>query len=98
MRARACLLSRAMGRKAEAKEDKKVEEEVPEVEDPPIVKALKGLDDKYLEIEREYEREVQKLQRLFSERQATFLQQRAEVLSAPNRPCPQKTASWARRR
>lgn len=68
----------------EAREDPKAEakeKEPEEPEDPPIVKELKEIDDKYLEIEREYEKEVQELQRKYTERQAPLLEQRKQVLT-----------------
>mmetsp|Transcript_16076 Transcript_16076/g.35287 ORF Transcript_16076/g.35287 Transcript_16076/m.35287 type:complete len:350 (-) Transcript_16076:121-1170(-) len=55
-------------------------EDKAEEEDPPIVKELKALDDKYLELEREYEREVQLLQQKYEDKQKPFLTQRTEIL------------------
>jgi len=49
-------------------------------EDPPVVKQLKELDDKYLELEKEYDREVQKLLVKFSALQQPLLEERKQVL------------------
>jgi nucleosome assembly protein 1-like 1 len=78
-----------MGRKkdsAEVKPEvkpaaKKEEEEEEKPEDPPIVKALKELDDKYLAIEREYEKEVQQIRKKYQEQQQPLLDERATTLS-----------------
>jgi len=48
--------------------------------DPPIVVELKRIDDNYLEIEREYEKEIQALQRKYVERQAPLLEERKALL------------------
>ncbi|CAE8621987.1 unnamed protein product [Polarella glacialis] len=61
------------------KEVKKEEEE--EEEDTKIVKDLKEIDDKYLAIEREYEKEVQELQKKYTERQTPLLEQRMKMLT-----------------
>lgn len=50
-------------------------------EDPPVVKQLKELDDKYLELEREFEREVQKLQLQYTEKQQPLLNERKKILT-----------------
>jgi len=80
-----------MGRKKgaetnETKEEAKPKVEEPkkeeEVEDPPIVKKLKEVDDKYLEIEREYEKAVRKLQIEFEAKQQPLLNERKEILLA----------------
>lgn len=63
---------------AKPEEATKVDEEKPE--DTPIVKELKVLDDKYLVIEREYEKEVQALQLKYSERQQPLLEERTKLL------------------
>jgi len=57
-------------------------EEVPKDAPPdsPIVAELKRIDDEYLEIEREYEKEVEELQRKFTEKQKPCLDKRAELL------------------
>jgi len=65
--------------KAEAPKDAAKEEE--KEEDPPIVKELKVLDDKYLELEREYEKEVQALQKKYTEMQAPILTERTTILT-----------------
>mmetsp|Transcript_14129 Transcript_14129/g.22475 ORF Transcript_14129/g.22475 Transcript_14129/m.22475 type:complete len:352 (+) Transcript_14129:98-1153(+) len=75
-----------MGRKktdAEpVKEVKKAEEpEEEEVEDSKIVKDLKEADDKYLAIEREYEKALQEVQRKYTEKQAPLLEQRMKLLT-----------------
>jgi len=67
---------------APEKEEKK-EEEAQKVEDPPIVKQLREIDDKYLELEREYEREVQKLLNEYTKKQQPLLEERKQVLTAP---------------
>lgn len=69
-----------------AKEPKAAEkEEKPETngeeEDPPIIKELKKLDDEYLAIEREYEKKMMELQRLYNERQEPLLKKRLDVLT-----------------
>jgi nucleosome assembly protein 1-like 1 len=63
----------------EKEPEKKEEEEKPE--DPPVVKALKEIDDKYLAIEREYEKEVQQIRKKYQEKQQPFLTERAGVLA-----------------
>jgi len=65
----------ATGEKKEVKEDEKEEEE-----DPQIIKDLKGLDDKYLAIEKEFEKAVQELQKQYEEKQQPLLQERLKVL------------------
>lgn len=61
-----------------AEEEKKEEEE--EEEDTPIVKELKVIDDEYLKLEREYEKEMQALQLKYEEKQLPFLQGRTKLL------------------
>jgi len=71
-------------------------------EDPPIVKELKAIDDKYLEIEREYERELSELDRKFDERRMPLLEERHKVLtdtagaetSAPKCGTPSLKGFW----
>merc|ERR1719198_1226276 len=65
------------------KEDAKVEAEAlkPEEEDPPIVQELKVLDDKYLALEREYEKEVAALHKKYTEMQKPFLDERKKLLT-----------------
>jgi len=65
----------------EAPEEKAPEEKPEEPDDPPIVKELKEIDDKYLELEVQYEKEVQELQRKYTEKQAPLLDQRKQVLT-----------------
>lgn len=62
------------------------EEEPEKPEDPPLVKELKVLDDKYLELEREYEREVHILERRYNERQKPLLDERTQLLTAGDGP------------
>lgn len=62
------------------KEDDKKKEEA-EVEDPPIVKELKAIDDKYLELEKEYEKEVNELVKKFTAKQKPFLDERRTILT-----------------
>jgi len=52
----------------------------PEEEDPPIVVELKKLDDQYLEIEREFEKEMMVLKNKYLEKQAPLLEERFKVL------------------
>jgi len=68
-----------MGR-IEKTDDKPAEKKVEE--DPPIVKQLKELDDKYLAIEKEYDAEVQKLLIQYTEKQQPLLDERKAVLLA----------------
>lgn len=49
-------------------------------EDPPMVKQLKELDDKYLDLEKEYEKEVAKLVRKYTDMQQPLLEERKKVL------------------
>eukprot|EP00441_Pelagodinium_beii_P019140 CAMPEP_0197662292 /NCGR_PEP_ID=MMETSP1338-20131121/52807_1 /TAXON_ID=43686 ORGANISM="Pelagodinium beii, Strain RCC1491" /NCGR_SAMPLE_ID=MMETSP1338 /ASSEMBLY_ACC=CAM_ASM_000754 /LENGTH=339 /DNA_ID=CAMNT_0043240069 /DNA_START=67 /DNA_END=1086 /DNA_ORIENTATION=- len=69
-----------MGKKEPVKEDKEEEEETAEPEDPPVVKELKEIDDKYLAIEREYEQELNILMLKFTKQQEPLLQQRSQML------------------
>lgn len=50
-------------------------------EDTPVVKALKVLDDQYLALEKDYDKEVQVLQKRYAERQKPMLDRRTEVLT-----------------
>lgn len=52
-----------------------------EPEDPPVVKQLKEIDDKYLALEREYEKEVEALQKRYTELQAPLLEERSKKLA-----------------
>jgi len=68
------------------KENKPAEEAPPPAaeaapEDPPIVKQLKEIDDKYLALEREYEKEVEALQKRYTELQAPLLTERSKKLA-----------------
>ncbi|OLP89751.1 Nucleosome assembly protein 1,1 [Symbiodinium microadriaticum] len=60
-------------------EPKKEAEAAPE--DPPIIKELKEIDDKYLAVEREYEKAVQELQKQYSAKQQPFIDQRTQILT-----------------
>jgi len=57
-------------------------EEVDKPEDPPIVKELKEIDDKYLALEREYEKEVNELMVKYTAKQKPFLEQRKQILTS----------------
>jgi len=73
-----------MGKKKTEPETSKAEDAKPEAEEedePKIVKDLKEIDDKYLAIEREYEKEVQELQKKYTEKQQPFLEQRMKLLT-----------------
>jgi nucleosome assembly protein 1-like 1 len=71
-----------MGRKDEIEMGKKGEAPTNETpEDSPMIKTLKELEDKYLELEREYEAEVHKIQVSFEARQKPFLEDRAKRLA-----------------
>ncbi|CAE7777213.1 Nucleosome assembly protein [Symbiodinium microadriaticum] len=52
-----------------------------EADSPPIVLELKRLDDEMLAVQKEYEKEVQKLKRQFQAQQAPFIEARDKVLS-----------------
>jgi len=64
------------------KKDDAKTEEADAPEDPPIVKKLKEIDDKYLELEREYEKEVAKLEAEFKAKQQPHLEERKKILTA----------------
>ncbi|CAK8985567.1 unnamed protein product [Durusdinium trenchii] len=51
------------------------------ISEAPIVQELKRLDDQMLEAQKEYEREIQKLRRVYQERQMPFLEERDKVLA-----------------
>jgi len=57
-------------------------EEVDKPEDPPIVKELKEIDDKYLALEKEYEKEANLLMVKYSAKQKPFLDQRKQILTS----------------
>lgn len=59
-------------------EEEKKEDNVPE--EPAIVKALKEVDDKYLALDREFDREVDKLRKAYEAKQAPFLEERKKML------------------
>jgi len=75
------LLEKAEEKKEEPKEEEKVE-------DPPVVKQLKEIDDKYLEIEKEYEREVQKLLNEYTRKQQPLLEERRAFLTKQEEGAP----------
>lgn len=73
-----------MGKKKAEDPPKEATQEEPEketVEDSKVVKDLKELDDKYLAIERQYEKELQELQKKYNERQAPLLKERSNLLT-----------------
>jgi len=72
-------MGRKKGQGEKEEEDKK--EEGKEEEDEPIVKELKEVDDKYLEVEREYERELQALLNVYTQKQAPLLEERRQRLT-----------------
>lgn len=61
-------------------EPKEEKQEDKSEEDPPIVKELKAIDDKYLEIEREYEKAIEELKKKYVDRQRPLLEERQKVL------------------
>uniref|UniRef100_A0A7S1R9E1 Nucleosome assembly protein n=1 Tax=Alexandrium catenella TaxID=2925 RepID=A0A7S1R9E1_ALECA len=68
--------------KEEKKEEKEKEEEKKEEDDdPPIVKELKVVDDKYLEVEREYEKELNAIENKYDGLRVPLLQERLKVLT-----------------
>jgi nucleosome assembly protein 1-like 1 len=90
-------------KKAAAKPEPEPKQEVKEVkeeekeEDPPIVKELKVLDDKYLEIEREYEKEVEELKKKFLDRKKPLFEERQKVLvgdAAGDKGTPKLEKFW----
>lgn len=71
-----------MGRKDESEMGKKGEAQTNETqEDSPMIKSLKELEDKYLELERECDAEVHKIQVAFQARQKPLLEDRAKRLA-----------------
>jgi len=74
-----------MGRKApvDAKEAAAVpvpDDDDKEEEDTPVIKELKTLDDEYLALEREYQKEVDRLKEQYAEKMKPFLEDRAKLL------------------
>lgn len=71
-----------MGRKQapEKKEEEKKPEVEEEAEDSPIIKELKGYDDSYLALEKEYEAETRKLKEQFDKKMKPFLEDRKKLL------------------
>jgi len=84
--------------------DKEIKPEEPEEgpEDPPIVKQLKEIDDEYLKLEKEYERECYKLLLQYSEKQRPLLEKRKKLLleaeegAAPETGTPALSGFWLR--
>jgi nucleosome assembly protein 1-like 1 len=70
-----------MGRKDEAPTNAPTNAPEKEEEDSPLIKELKGFEDKYLVLEREYEAEVHKLQLSFEAKQKPLLEERAKRLA-----------------
>lgn len=68
-------------RRGKDKQKAPKDEEEPQ-EDSPIVKQLKEIDDKYLELEKEYESEVQKLRLECDAKQQPLLEERRKLLTA----------------
>eukprot|EP00929_Paragymnodinium_shiwhaense_P019206 TRINITY_DN1317_c0_g2_i1.p1 TRINITY_DN1317_c0_g2~~TRINITY_DN1317_c0_g2_i1.p1 ORF type:complete len:337 (-),score=162.82 TRINITY_DN1317_c0_g2_i1:75-1085(-) len=90
-----------MGRKTDNNE-KAVETPVPaeEEEDTPVVKELKKLDDEYLALEREYQKEVDKLKEQYADKLKPFLDDRTKLLTeakedAPKTGTPGLQGFWA---
>lgn len=81
-----------MGRKSPA--DNKQVEEAPkndeilksesETVDPPVVEAMKAVDDKYLAIERELEKEIEKLRKQYKSKLDPLIAERKIILDAPS--------------
>lgn len=67
----------AQEEKAEVSKDALVEE----VEDTPFIKELKKLDDEYLSLERQYEKECNELRKAYATKQKPFLEQRRDALA-----------------
>eukprot|EP00913_Durusdinium_trenchii_P035554 g33271.t1 len=58
------------------------------ISEAPIVQELKRLDDQMLEAQKEYEREIQKLRRVYQERQMPFLEERDKANTLEQPPGP----------
>lgn len=69
--------------KADPKDVAEKEDVEDKEEDTPLVKELKVLDDKYLELERQYEKEMEELRKKYVEMQKPILDERTKVLTAP---------------
>eukprot|EP00747_Dinoflagellata_sp_TGD_P209495 gnl/TRDRNA2_/TRDRNA2_82887_c0_seq2.p1 gnl/TRDRNA2_/TRDRNA2_82887_c0~~gnl/TRDRNA2_/TRDRNA2_82887_c0_seq2.p1 ORF type:complete len:366 (+),score=147.24 gnl/TRDRNA2_/TRDRNA2_82887_c0_seq2:54-1151(+) len=67
--------------KAEAKPEAKPEVKEAVEEDPPIIAALKAVDDKYLSLEREFEKEAEALQKKYTGLQQPLLDERSKKLA-----------------
>jgi len=57
-------------------------EEAEKPEDPPVVKELKEIDDQYLALEKEYEKQVNELTNKYTAKQKPFLEQRKQILTS----------------
>jgi len=68
--------------------DKVEEAEEAEKEDTPVVKQLKEIDDKYLALEKEYEKEVAGILKKYENKQKPFLDERKQVLTASSEDGP----------
>lgn len=72
-----------------------------EAEESPVVKRLKEVDDKYLELRREFDRERDELAKRFTEKQKEFLDKRKQLLTAavetgPKSGTPALTGFWCK--
>jgi len=67
-------------KKDDAKKEEAKDQDAPE--DPPVVKTLKDIDDKYLALEREYDQEVAKLELEFKKKLQPHLEERKKILTA----------------
>lgn len=72
-----------MGRKNVAEEKAAEQDEKVEMKDPPIVVAMKEVDDRYLVIEKELEKEIAALRRQYRPKLEPLLAERRKLLSAP---------------
>jgi len=73
-------------KKDDAKKEEAKDQDAPE--DPPVVKTLKEIDDKYLALERQYEEEVAKLGLEFKKRLQPCLEERKKILTASDSEGP----------
>merc|ERR1719310_1726442 len=75
--------------------EKPVPDEAAKEEDNPVVKELKKLDDEYLELEREYQKEVDKLKEQYAEKLKPFLADRTKMLTEAKDGAPTATGTPA---
>lgn len=68
-----------MGRKESTPKSTNTDNE--EIEDPPVIKKLKEIDDEYLAIEKEYEKEVAKILKKYNDLQKPLLDKRRDTLA-----------------